>query len=315
MPIKNLWCWDLISRVAWLGQSAFLIESLTFAWSVKKYLRKNSGEIIVYTRDLLPILFLSKRNVVIYEAHSLPANPRRSYKRLLSRASKIVVITHGLKKDLVALGFPVDKILVAPDGIDLDLFQTKNQIESRAKLHLPVDKKIVVYTGHLYAWKGADTVLEAAGKLREVVFIFVGGTEQDIKTFIKKVESKKLNNVVVKGHVNQMEIPNYLGAADILVLPNSAKVKISAEYTSPLKLFEYMAVERPIVASRLPSLQEVLNNNNAIFFTPDDPDSLIAAIREVLLNPGVAREKAERAKRDIQEYTWDKRAQTILNFI
>lgn len=322
LPVKRLWCWDLISRARWLGSIAFLVESLTFAWSIKKYTRQSLKGTIVYTRDLLPLFFLSGRTLldggvtIVYEAHSLPSNPGWVYKRLLSRVSKIVSITNGLKKDLVVLGFPENYILVAPDGVDLNLFQVKDNPQvCRTKLGLPQDRTIVMYTGHLYTWKGVDTVLEAAEKLPELLFVFVGGTEQDKESFIKKVQDKKLDNVIVCGQVSQTLIPDYLGAANLLVLPNSAHTKISALYTSPLKLFEYMASGRPIVASQLPSIQEILTEESATFFTPDDPVSLVTAISEIITNKTRVQSKVEYAKKKVTEYTWSARVRAILTFL
>lgn len=117
------------------------------------------------------------------------------------------------------------------------------------------------------------------------------------------------------GHRPHQEIPYWLKAADVLVLPNSAKEKISRFYTSPLKLFEYMASGTPIVASDLPSIREVLNEKNAVLVKPDSPEFLTAGIMKVLENPYLSDKISKQAFQDVQNYTWEKRAEKILRFI
>jgi glycosyltransferase involved in cell wall biosynthesis len=82
-----------------------------------------------------------------------------------------------------------------------------------------------------------------------------------------------------------------------------------------MKLFSYMAAGRPIVASNLPSLREVLTEESAVFFTPDDPESLASAIRYICDSPERGALLAERAKTDVLRYSWDARARYILKFI
>ncbi|MBI4049952.1 MAG: glycosyltransferase [Candidatus Doudnabacteria bacterium] len=199
---------------------------------------------------------------------------------------------------------------------------------------LPQDKKIVMYTGHVYEWKGADVLLEAArlsslrapakqsqsGEIassteaprndQDMLFIFVGGTDWDMQRFRPLAEG--LANVLLLGQKPHDLIPKYLGAADILVLPNSGKSDISKYYTSPLKMFEYMAAGKPIVASDLPAIREVLNENNAVLVRPDDPQALAQGIKRILENPDLGTKLANQARLDVASYNWPARAQKIM---
>jgi glycosyltransferase involved in cell wall biosynthesis len=183
-------------------------------------------------------------------------------------------------------------------------------------LDLPPDRPLIVYTGHLFRWKGVYTLAEAAQYLPEAYFVFVGGMEKDVMEFRAFVREMGLSNVRVVGYVPPAQVPLYLAAADALALPNSAEEDISRLYTSPLKLFEYMASGRPIVASDLPSLREVLTDRvNACLVPPDDPTALVRGIQEALGNPLLARQLADRARQDVAAYTWEQRAEKVMAFV
>ena len=120
---------------------------------------------------------------------------------------------------------------------------------------------------------------------------------------------------MIIGYRSHSEIPYWLKAADVLVLPNSGKEEISKYWTSPIKMFEYMASKRPIMASDLPSIREILNEGNAILVQPDNPQGLAEGIRKVLENKNLAEKISARAFDDVKQHTWAKRAEKILDFI
>ncbi|OHB19523.1 MAG: hypothetical protein A3F96_00900 [Parcubacteria group bacterium RIFCSPLOWO2_12_FULL_40_10] len=272
---------------------------------------------IVYSRDELPLYLLSFfRKNLIFEAHKFSKKRAPFYRRFQKKKIKIVAISAGIKKELEKLGFNPEDIILAPDSVDLEDFNIGvSKIEARKKLDLPLDKKIALYSGHFFKWKGVNTLIEAASFLKEVFFVFIGGTEKDIKEFKSLVKNNKLDNVLLLGHKPYREVPLYLKAADILVLPNKKEEKISELYTSPLKLFEYMASRRPIVASDLPSIREVLDDQTAVFFEPDNPEQLAESIKKVIWNNHLAETISAKAFEKVQSHTWHKRAERILNFI
>ena len=147
----------------------------------------------------------------------------------------------------------------------------------------------------------------------DVLFVFVGGMPQDIENFKKKAAG--LSSVLILGQRPYGEIPFFLKAADVLILPNSAREEISRLYTSPLKLFEYMASDRPIIASDLPSIREILNPNNALLVTPDNPELLAEKIRIILSDENLQYSLSAQALELVQNYTWQKRAERIRAYI
>jgi glycosyltransferase involved in cell wall biosynthesis len=264
---------------------------------------------LVYTREELPLLFLPRRIRSFYEAHQL----RGSFflRLLIKKATGIIAISQGLKDAFVRGGFPPERILVAHDGYDEKAFAERiDKQAARKKLSLPPDKKIAMYIGGLEEWKGAETLCRAASFLAEtgILVAIIGGTDAEIQRFRQKYPA-----VLFLGRRPYQELPFIQQAADALVVPNSGRERISREFTSPLKLFAHMASGIPLVVSDVPAIREVLSDNEAEFFTPDDAQSLAHALRRALAGSGGV--KAEAALKKSILYTWDKRAQSVLAYI
>jgi glycosyltransferase involved in cell wall biosynthesis len=305
--ITRLWCLDWVKWRRW----GFIIQSLSFTLTVVWSILFKRG--IFYTRDELIaacLKILKKR--VVWEAHMGQQN--LFVKFLINRKVPFVVITQGLKNLYVKLGVSEKLIHVAPDGVSLEKFIiNESRDEARKRFNFDLNSKLILYTGHLYSWKGADTLAQTAGQILSCAnLIFIGGTDKHIQEF--KDRYKDFKNIKILGKKPHQEMPIYLRSADILVLPNSSKEDISKLYTSPMKLFEYMASGVPIIASDLPSLKEVLDENNAYFFKPDDDGSLARVINKVFLEYGKAELKAKKALKDVYQYSWKNRAKNILIF-
>lgn len=292
------------------------IKNFISAVKLSKYALHQRPDVF-YSRDELVVFilsFLSDSRKIIFEAHKFSSRRALFYKRFKNKNIKTVVITHRLKEDFIRDGFRPENIAVAPDAVNIDDFNISfSKEEARKKIGVPIEGDIAMYTGHLFAWKGADTLLKAARYCPNVLFVFVGGTLADIENF--KKAASDLDNVRIIGRKPHREIPIFLKAADILVLPNSGKEEISKSYTSPLKLFEYMASGRPIVASNLPSLREILNENNSVFVEPDNAESLSGGIKKVLEDNALADQIGAQGFKDVEKFTWQARAQNILTYM
>lgn len=290
------------------GRIGFLLASLIF--SERARLRKAFWKAdIIYSRDAFVLLqYLLLRRKLVFEAHARPTALSRF---VAKRAYRTIVISNGLKEVYTASGVPADRIIVAPDAVDEHRFDAAGtKAEARDALSLSRIEKIVVYVGHLYARKGADTLAHAAAQLPDVHFVFVGGTSKDLDRF--REEWKKAQNVTIVGHVLPVLVPRYLRAADILVIPNSGKDEDASRFTSPMKLFEYMASGTPIIASDVPAIREILSDEDALLVAPDDPLAFASAIEQVFANESAARERAVAARHHVTEYTWAKRAERII---
>ncbi len=307
--IAKVTSFDLI----WLGKSGFWLQSLFFSFFLSFcFIFKKTD--IVYCRDEIPLFFLSFfKKEIFWETHSAKINFMA--KIILQKCRGVIAINGLLRGFYIKLGASSDKIITAHDGVDLEKFFTeKSAIECRRNLGLPENKKIVMYTGHLYKRKGVNTLAEAAKFFEEdVAVVFVGGMAKDVKEF--SYYFKENRNILILGKKPYWTIPLYLKSADVLVLPNSASEESSSLYTSPMKLFEYMASGNPIVVSDLPAIREVLNSDEAYFAQPDNSLSFAENIKAVLENYSSAREKAKKALYKVKDYQWKNRAIKILNFI
>jgi glycosyltransferase involved in cell wall biosynthesis len=295
----------------------FLTQAISFAFFATLYSLFNRTD-IYYTRDRFftfffgSLKFFHKRKIY-YEAHK--------FEHLVSRLLRkgwvdgLIVITNKLKEIYMREGIPEEKILMVPDGVDLKMFGNACSKENaRKELEIPLNKKVICYTGHLYDWKGAHVLAISMKNLSDdYVVYFIGGTNEDILKFRKFIRDNKILNAIIVGHVSPVVVSKYLAASDVLVLPNIRKYL--SDYTSPLKLFEYMASKRPIVASDLPSIREILNEKNAVLVEPGNPQALAEAIKEVLEDEDFAVRIAEKAYKNVQQYTWEKRAEKILKFM
>ena len=303
-----------------LDKAAFVVKNFISALVLAVYALFLKPDII-YSRDE-PVVFLlsffMKSHKLVFEAHKFPRSRTFFYRRFKKKNLKIVTISRGLESKFVELGFKPENIFVAPDGVDIEQFDidgTKD--EFRKKLDLPQDKKIILYAGHLFDWKGVDTLFSAAEYLdRDRLIVVVGGTEADLKKHKLKLNDHQFKNRIrMLGHKTHKLIPLFLKAADVLVLPNSGKEVVSRSFTSPLKLFEYMASKRPIVASDLLSIREILDENSAILVKPDDPASLAEGIEKALRDNVLGDKISHNAFEKIRRYSWSNRARDIFAVI
>ena len=319
--IKKIPVIDIISLEKILGPIVSWIESISFAILTLFYLSKSQAPEIIYSRDQFTSWFLSFLNrKFIYEIHSFPRN-FRLHKRLWKKAHRIIAITQGLKNLLVKHGINSEKILVAPDGVDLEFFNSINpsKEDNRIELGLSQDDFLVGYIGKfktLGMEKGIKTMISTLPLLdKETKMVFVGGEEFEIKEY--KNMANRLNvftQCLFVNHQPYLKVVKYIKAMDALVIP-FPNTPHYAFYASPLKLFEYMAAGRPIIASDLPALREILNDKNALFFKPENTDDLARAVKMLKLSQTLEYHLSGQAFSDVKQYTWHNRAKNILKLI
>lgn len=301
-PIIRISVPDTVS----FGRIGFWFETLMFARAALRCVRKKSYDML-YGRDEIVLAHLGERMTtkIVWETHTGANN--RCTRLLTKKAALVVAITQGLKDFYVALGVAPEKIIVAPDAVDLTDFENPESREkARARLGLAHDAKIALYIGRLDGWKGSAVFLEASTLLPQWTFAVIGGESAELLSL-----RAAYPNVRFLGYRPYREIADNQAAADVLVLPNTGLDPVSTHFTSPLKLFTYMASGKPIVVSDLPSIREVLDEDSAYLVASDNPRALAGGIAAAFEDPA-APAKATRAREKVALYTWSGRAQEIL---
>lgn len=278
--------------VGW-GGVGFMLSALWFSEAVKW--RKSFWRAdIIYSRDafvLLQYILLGRK--LVYEAHTKPT--------LISvfvakRAYKLIVISEGLRDAYFERGIAPEKITVAHDAVDPEPFKKHyDQRESRAWLGIPLDKKVALYVGRIDASKGAHTFAASSEHVSNewrCVLVGSGPLVQKLK--------EKYPKALFLPETQYRDLPRVLAAADVLVLPNSAHDENAARYTSPLKAFAYLASGKPVVASDIPALKNILGDVE--FFEPGNQRALVSALSRA------------RVPKDTP-YTWRERASHILKAV
>lgn len=286
---------------------------------------QQAGPDLIYTRDPGLAYAVSRLGApCIFEAH-VPPTPRRAplIRRLAGRPSvrAVVALSEAVAADLEAAGVPASKLRVVPNGTDLSAFEAApGRDDARALLGLPGDRPIIGYIGRFVAVgleKGVPDLIAAMAvpELRALdpLLVCVGGPMDVVPGYMELARAAGVpaSSIVFRDRVANPEVPLWLAALDVGAMPyprESAPI-----FMSPLKLFEYMGAGLPIVATDLPAVRSVLDARNAALVPPDDPDSLGRALAGLLLDPGAASALGARARSDAAQYTWERRAERVLD--
>lgn len=240
----------------------------------------------------------------------------------LRMANVIVVVSKALKEDLVGRGIKEEKILINPNGVDIEKFRPDcGGDRIRKKFNLE-DKKIVGFIGTFGQWHGVEELAKAIvlffEKHREmeanVRFLLIGDgiLFEKVKAILK--QGKCEDKVIFTGLVLQNEAPYYLDACDIFVSPHIPNSDGSQFFGSPTKLFEYMAMGKGIVASNLGQIGYILDDGiTGRLVEPGNSEQLENGIFELLNNEKLCKKMGLSArKKVIEHYTWGQHVRRIL---
>lgn len=299
-------------------------KSVVYTLHILIYLLRNKAD-LVYGRFVNGCLLASLLRLnTVFESHApiwtASKIERLAFKYLIKQKyfNKLVVISDALKK--VYLSKEIykdklkDKILVLHDGSD----EVKD-MKSKIMLLGNHNNLKVGYVGHLYEGKGMEVIVNIADKLPPNINIhIIGGLKKDISKWKSIIKS---DNVYFYGFISQQEITKYINSLDICLLPNQLIVKTYSNkktnndnigaYTSPLKMFDYMAHKKAIISSDLSVLREVLNENNSILVGYNDYEAWINAIIK-LKDENLRNKLALNACNDFKYFSWNNRAQLII---
>ena len=232
----------------------------------------------------------------------------RSIERGVVRSANHVVAVSGvLQGQLLACGVQPARVHVLHNGVDTDRFRPDiSGAEIRARMNLE-GKVVVGFVGSFAAYHGVDLFLQAAAEVAqqhsEVVFLLVGGRKGNLRYEELRAETERTvrpGAILFAGEVPHGEIPGWIAAMDATVIP------MAADYGSPTKTFEYMAMGRAIVAPAVPALREVLEDGRTALLTePGSAASLAAALARVATDPALrGRLGAAAREQVVARHTW-----------
>lgn len=310
--VKFLPCLDLFFTnpspiLYWIRFISFYISARLYVWF--------SDFDAIYSRDFYSVMFFP--NAVI-EQHSFPARLSFLHKIFIKRIYKVVTLTSYIKKDFIKYGVHEKNILVAQSAVDLEKFRGETKELNISGIEN--SDYIYGYIGTLKTMgmeKGVKLGLEALRMLpQNYKFLIVGGERQDIDFYKEMAKNLGVTDrAIFVGQVPYSEIYSYSQKCNCFIAP-FPDLKHYSYFMSPLKIFEYMASKRPIISTTLPSILEVLTDaRNAVLIPPQNSERLAESIKFLRENPDIAIKISEVAYSDVLNYTWDKRAQNIIEFI
>lgn len=338
-----------IGKLSRLHRSTLLyyLEHSAFAFMTAALLAPRAREIeAVYVRQVICAawwagIFGPRLGVpVIYEAHDLEShNPSRAKEPwatgllhlidrvALTRATTLASLTDDFRRYLATMSWrSPDEVFVVPDAYDEQLFAPQDRAACRAALGLAPTSPVVVYAGMTFAHRWLDGLLEAAARLRDrhpgLTLLLVGGRDKERDELrrvaeglgwpvaVDSVPEGSVGGVILVSARPQAEVVRYLGAADVLAIPDTV-TDITA---SPLKLFEYLALGQPLVLPAIAALHEIVPADLSFVFERRSLDGLEQALERALA-AGDDRQGRLARQQIAREHTYGRRAERIIELV
>lgn len=237
----------------------------------------------------------------------------------LQNADVIGVVSEVTKEQIKDLCGDENKIVVNPNGVDPDKFSPEiDGSHIRKKLNLE-NFFVVGFIGTFTRWHGVETLFDAAIKVIEknerIKFLLIGDGNLKANLELKTHQLNLDDRIIFTGIIPHDNAPEYLAACDVLVSPHLGFEDGTKFFGSPTKLFEYMAMGKPIIASDLEQIGKIIVDGlNGLKFNPGDVDKLSELILKLYSDPELRANLGKRAREDvIQNYTWKQNAYRVLS--
>lgn len=241
---------------------------------------------------------------IVLSAHGCDINhyPRLKMRKIqivnaLKKADGISVVSGAQKSVVEKMGIAPGKIMVIRNGVDFRLFNIRNKAECRSKCGIGPDIKMILFVGQLIEVKGLEFLLDAFFSIssgREEYKLVLIGQGHLRQKFEKVVAERGLNNkVIFAGEISRADIPYWFGASDVFCLP-------SIREGCPTVILEALACGKPVVASKVGGIPELVNDKNGLLVEPKNPPALAAALSAALNRPW----DETGIQRSIPDYSW-----------
>lgn len=238
---------------------------------------------------------------------ALKDEARKIYREVTGHASCIVAVNATMRKNLMDENIDPDKIIVIENGFNSTLFKPNTDGSyRRSQLKIPDRKLIILFVGSFQAYHKVDLLIEAFSVMThrhqaQLLMVGDGKKFQEARQMVSKLHLE--NEITFTGRVPYQDIPSYVAAGDVTVMP------ATNDYGNPMKVYEYMALGKVVVAPDQPTIREILtNNSDSVLFEPDNARSLAKALDDLILGEEKRVNMGKRAALRAAEHTWEKRA-------
>lgn len=307
-----------------------IFECLELVYNIQAYIKINRemrrGKIdFIYERYFLfsiasMILARKYKIPIIYEVNDSSFLPRLRRlkatkiantleKNVLSKSDVIITVSNHFKKHLASAGILDAKIIVSHNAIDPDIFNPEKVIN--VDIGISRDYMVLGFVGLFVEWSGLESLIHVFfkihGKFSKTHLLLVGAGPEENKLRKIITDLGIQHHVTITGKVTHEEVPSYIHKMNICIIPKHET------YTSPVKLFEYMAMGKPVLAPGYDSIKEVIKNGwNGMLFEPNNNEDLLNVLEEVFKNGDLLKTLGANAAKDVLEnYTWRKNALQI----
>ena len=243
-----------------------------------------------------------------------PTGARRLVRKAMFKSiDRFVAVSDAISNDLVeSCGVKRNRVFVIGNGVNADRFRPIDKGEASSSLGLSADRPRIVFVGNLVGWRDFDTVLEALAisqrRIPGLEFIIVGDGPERAR-LEKAARSLPPSTVRFMGEVPYSQVPEWICASDVCLLPERRRdVDIS-----PLKLFEYMACERPVIGFDVEGLELLESLGAGVLVPSDRPGALSEVLENLIMNPALRCEMGKRGRAYVEkDRTWRKVASSIV---
>lgn len=275
-----------------------------------------------WVRDLQIATICAQRGIsVVAEWHTIPTSRSADWLRKLLKLPTfrgLIAISNAHAR-LLLEHFPdlAGRIFVEHSGFDAEA--ERSVITGALPTAIsPTNGPVIGYFGSFYPGRGIDLVIDAAARLPQFQFLLVGGSANEHKRYLSRAAGLNCKNIIFVPKVSSVEVFHYASICSLLVAPYERDCEAidgtrTIDYASPLKVVEAMSIGKPIIASRLGAIPEIIDHyENGILFDPGDRDAFTSAIQELLSNDSLRKKLSHHARASVQQLEWSARASRIL---
>lgn len=310
--------------IEWLSYNRHL-KQYDFSWKSVKMATEWKADVIYTWALQAAALSAMKNKLTVMEFHDYPMGSLGPFwfRLFIKAPGKKVILTTtrslaGGLCEKYGIELPEKNLQIAPNGTELEKYEGLPDSRNARKALGLEENFTILYSGHFYRGRGMDLMVGLAQALPQFQFLWVGGQEKDLEPWKIQLGEMGIRNVIITGFIPNARLPLYQAAGDILLMPYQREISGSSggnivKVINPMKMFDYMASRRVILASDIPIFHEILNDQNCVFCPPEDMAAWSRTILELAADDEKRNKLADSAFQDAARYTWANRAkQTLL---